>query len=250
MNRIIQLGRNYIAISDHVEADCHKHWMLQMFLRDQGELNIDVNGQRIPCDALLVNMDTSHTFSTEGEPQLTALIDPTTTLGRAMRGLLKDQPCYRIPRERACALRQAFGDVRTYLSREAILALAERIDAQFITGHEKDLDSRVKDVLLLLGDCAHDDESHQMKYFSDKTGLSESRLAHLFKWETGIPLKSYIVLHKLQKAYESIFNGESITTAALGAGFDSPSHLAYTHRMMTGMTASNLTKDSEFLKVF
>lgn len=72
----------------------------------------------------------------------------------------------------------------------------------------------------------------------------------MFKDETGIPLKSYIVIHKLYGAYESIFNGVNITTAALNAGFDNPSHLAYTNKMITGMSASNILKDSEFLKVY
>ncbi|WP_049762276.1 helix-turn-helix domain-containing protein [Lachnoclostridium phytofermentans] len=79
--------------------------------------------------------------------------------------------------------------------------------------------------------------------------LSESRLAHLFKEETGIPLKSYIVLYALQKAYDVVFDGGSITKAAMTAGFDTPAHLAYTNKKMTGMSASGILKDSEFLKV-
>jgi AraC-like DNA-binding protein len=114
----------------------------------------------------------------------------------------------------------------------------------------KKFDNRIIEVLNLLDECIHEDESHQTKYFSGKIGLSESRLAHLFKEETGVPLKSYIVLHKLQIAYESIFDGKSITTAAFDAGFGSPSHLAYTNKIMTGMSATNIIKDSEFFKVF
>ncbi|WP_242851508.1 hypothetical protein [Clostridium sp. DMHC 10] len=57
-------------------------------------------------------------------------------------------------------------------------------------------------------------------------------------------------MRKLQRAYELIFNGENITTAALNAGFDSSSHLAYTNKMMTGMSATNIIRDSGFLKVF
>ncbi|NQX46577.1 helix-turn-helix transcriptional regulator [Paenibacillus tritici] len=55
-------------------------------------------------------------------------------------------------------------------------------------------------------------------------GLSNSRLSHLFKENTGISLSGYMVLHKLQKATYLIFEGLSITDAAMAAGFDSPSH--------------------------
>ncbi len=249
MNHIIKCGRNFMAISNSIEADCHKHWLFQMFL-SQKELNIEVNGQLILCSAILINMDTPHTFNAQGEPHFTMLIDPTTELGRVMKGLLENQPFYIFQHEKNIDMQQNFRNALEQNEHDAILSFAQSVINQFYSSNMKGFDNRVVRVLNLLDDCMHEDEFHQIKYFSEKTGLSESRLAHLFKEETGIPLKSYIVLHKLQKAYELIFNGENITTAALDAGFDSPSHLAYTNKMMTGMSATNITKDSEFLKVF
>ena len=250
MNYIIKYGRNFMAISSSIEADYHKHWLLQMFLGSHKELNIEVNGKCIVCDSILVNMDTLHRFDTEGEHHLTLLVDPTTKLGHAMRGLLMDQPFYIFPHEKNIVMQQAFKNVIEQNSHEAILSFAQSITFQFIYSNMKIFDDRVMKLLNLLDDCVYENEFHQIKYFSEKVGLSESRLAHLFKEETGIPLKSYIVLHKLQRAYESIFNGENITTSALNAGFDSPSHLAYTNKMMTGMSATNIIRNSEFLKVF
>ncbi len=250
MNYIIKYDRNFMAVSNRIEADCHKHWLLQMFLSSQKDLNMEVNGRFIPCSALLVNMDTLHTFNTEGEPHFTMLADPTTELGRRMRGLLTEQPFYVFPPEKAAVFQQIFNDVLIQKSHAAILSFAQSIIRQFADSNVENFDDRVIQVLSLLDDCRHEDEFHQIKYFSEKISLSESRLSHLFKKETGIPLKSYIVLHKLQKAYEAIFDGESITAAALHAGFDSPSHLAYTNKIMTGMSATNIIRDSEFLKVF
>jgi AraC-like DNA-binding protein len=249
MNYIIQCGRNYMAISNSIEADCHKHWLLQMFLSSQEELHIEVNGQLIHCNAICVNMDTLHTFNSEGVPHFTILIDPTTEIGCVMRSLLMDRPFYIFPQEKYIAMQRTFKNVLEQKSHDNILSFAQSIIFHFAYDNAKIFDERVMKVLNLLDDRMHEDES-QKKYFSKNVGLSESRLAHLFKEETGIPLKSYIVLHKLQRAYESIFNGENITTAALNAGFDSSSHLAYTNKMMTGMSASNIIKDSEFLKVF
>lgn len=250
MNYIIKYGRNFMAISNRIEADCHKHWLLQMFLSSKKMLTIEVNGQLIPCSAILINMNILHTFNTEGEPHLTILVDPTTELGRRMRGLLMDQPFYIFPNKKNIVMQNTFKNALEQKSHEAILSFAQSVIFQFASGHMKNFDDRVMKVLNSFDDCMHEDEFHQIKNLSKKIGLSESRLAHLFKEETGIPLKSYIVLHKLQGAYESIFNGENITTAALSAGFDSPSHLAYTNKMMTGMSATNIIKDSEFLKVY
>ncbi|NLU52743.1 MAG: helix-turn-helix transcriptional regulator [Clostridiaceae bacterium] len=250
MNYIVKLGKNFMAISDRLEADCHQHWVLQMFLSGQKILNIEVDDQPLPCNAILVNMNIPHKFNAEGEPHLTLVADPTTELGRRMRNLLMDKPFYIFPHEKITGVQEAFRNVLEKRSHDAVRELAECVNLQFSSGNMKDFDDRVVKVLNCLDECLHEDESHQIKYLSQKTGLSESRLAHLFKEETGIPLKSYIVLHKLQGAYELIFNGENITTAALNAGFDSPSHLAYNNKMLTGMSASNILKDSEFLKVF
>lgn len=249
MNYIMKYGRNYMAIANSIEADCHKHWVLQMFLSSQVEMNIEVNGQRIPCSAIIVNMDTPHTFNAENEPHFTMLIDPTTELGTAARLLLMDQPFYVFTCEEASAMQKDFQKLLLSRSHDEIISFAKDMISRFPRKDLKRFDDRVHRVLDLLDECMHESESHQLKHFSERTYLSESRLAHLFKSETGIPLKSYIVLHKLQKAYEAIFNGDSITAAALGAGFDSPSHLAYTNKMMTGMSATNILKDSEFLKV-
>lgn len=249
MNYIIKSGRNYMAIADSIEADCHKHWVLQMFLSSRKEMNIEVNGQRIPCSAIVVNMDTPHTFNAENKPHFTMLIDPTTELGIAARRLLLDQPFYVFTYEEAIAMQQDFQKLLIQNAHDEITSFARSMISRFPLSNLRRFDDRVRTVLDLLDECMHESESHQLKHFSERTYLSESRLAHLFKAETGIPLKSYIVLHKLQKAYESIFNGENITTAALSAGFDSASHLAYTNKLMTGMSATNILKDSEFLKV-
>lgn len=250
MNDIIKYGRNFMAISNIIEANCHKHWLLQLFLSSKKELNIEINGKHIACSAILVNMDTQHTFNTEGEPHFTMLVDPTTDLGCVMRGLLKGLPFYIFPGEKINVMQPAFKNVLEQKSHDAILSFAQSITFQFDYSNMKIFSDRVIKVLNHLDDCVHEVEFHQIKYFSKKIGLSESRLAHLFKEETGIPLKSYIVLHKLQRVYESIFNGENITTAALNVGFNSSSHFAYTNKMMTGMSATNIIRDSEFLKVF
>lgn len=250
MNLIIKYDRNFMAISDRIEADRHRHWLLQLFLSSQKDLNIEVNDQRILCSAILVNINTIHMFQAKGEPNFTMLVDPTSELGRRFKEILIDQPFYVFPEHIIKDMQQAFNHALAKDRKDDYLSFARSTISFFSNWPMKCFDDRVHEVLDLLEKCIPEEEVHQLKDLSKKIGLSESRLAHLFKEETGIPLKSYIVLHKLHKAYDSIFKGESITTAALNAGFDSPSHLAYTNKKMTGMSASNIIKDSEFLKVF
>ncbi|MCD2346163.1 helix-turn-helix transcriptional regulator [Clostridium guangxiense] len=250
MNYIIKCGRNFAAISDIVSAELHKHWMLQIFLNCEDNLNIEVDGKLINCNAALVNMNTVHTFNVEGKIHFTMLLDPTTQLGRLMRRRLKEKSFYVFPHKEATVMQQNLKNVLLKRGKEALMFFVKSIDYKFASCNIISFDERIEEVLNLLNDYSCEDEFHQIKYLSQKMHISESYLAHLFKKETGIPLKSYIVLRKLQRAYELIFNGENITTAALNAGFDSSSHLAYTNKMMTGMSATNIIRDSGFLKVF
>ncbi len=184
---------NFGAVTNMVKADVHKHWMIQLFVGNSKNLEINVNDQKIHCRAIVVNMNTKHMFSSGNLIHFTMLINPTTQLGRTMRvHFLNEKPYY-------------------ILCEDIAVELQKRLTSAISRG--------------------------------------ESRLSHLFKEETGIPLKSYIVLHKLLRAYENIFDGESITAAAIAAGFDSAAHLAFTNKKMTGMSARGIMKESRFLKV-
>ncbi len=236
-----------MAVSGQIDAGRHKHWLFQLFISSQEPLNIVVDGQRLNCHALLVNMDTVHQCHAEKDVYLTMLIDPTTTLGRNLRCFLQDQSFYAFPANQAIQLQQALQHAIKQEDQEAIFRFYQTIP--FPCAALPELDVRIISVLGLLDTCFHDEEHHQVEYLAKAVHLSKSRLAHLFKNEIGVPLKSYIVLHKLQTAYDIIFQGATITEAALQVGFDSPSHLAYTNKLMTGMSSTDIRKDSEFLKV-
>lgn len=91
---------------------------------------------------------------------------------------------------------------------------------------------------------------HTIENFAKSVCLSSSRLSHLFRKQIGIPLKSYLLFHQLEKAFEALLNGTNVSGAAMLAGFDSPSHFAATVKKWMGISAHASIKDSEFLKVF
>ncbi len=109
-------------------------------------------------------------------------------------------------------------------------------------------DARIAELLTILRHCDYYD--HTIKSFAKKLSLSPDRLSRLFREQAGVPLKSYILCHMLEKAFYALLDGKSVTDAAMSAGFDSPSHFAATVKKQMGMTATASIKDSEFLKVF
>ncbi|WP_067472595.1 helix-turn-helix transcriptional regulator [Nocardia amamiensis] len=69
--------------------------------------------------------------------------------------------------------------------------------------------------------------------------LSESRLAHVFSDEIGLPLRPYVRWLRIQRAVELIATGRSLTAAAHGAGFADSAHLTRTCRAMFGAPPSD-----------
>ena len=71
-------------------------------------------------------------------------------------------------------------------------------------------------------------------------GLSESRFLHLFRDELGTSLRRYRLWVRLTHAGAAIAAGDNLTTAAMKAGFASPSHLADRFKTTFGLSASRL----------
>jgi AraC-like DNA-binding protein len=71
-------------------------------------------------------------------------------------------------------------------------------------------------------------------------GLSESRFLHLFRDELGTSLRRYRLWVRLTHAGAAIAAGDNLTTAAMKAGFASPSHLADRFKTTFGLSASQL----------
>ncbi|GAA1207113.1 helix-turn-helix domain-containing protein [Prauserella alba] len=80
-------------------------------------------------------------------------------------------------------------------------------------------------------------------------GLSESRLLHLFRAETGTSLRAYRLWTRLLHAARAVATGSDLTAAAADAGFASPSHLAGRFKATFGLNATSLLSTGVALHV-
>ncbi len=250
MNDIFMCGQNFSAITNSIQADLHKHWLLQLFIGTNEELLIKVDDKIINCRAIVINMNTEHAFYSGNSVHFTMLVDPTSQLGRSMRrDFLNDQPYHIICEDRAVEFQLNLLNAINDGDSQIYSVFIKNIVSHFNNSKLIEFDKRIEVLIRRIDACDCEDALHQVKYIAEEMSLSESRLSHHFKEETGIPLKSYIVLHKLQRVYQKIFDGISITDAAIASGFDSSSHFAYINKKMTGMSARDIMKNSRFVKV-
>ncbi|MGF0315814.1 helix-turn-helix domain-containing protein [Nocardia fluminea] len=72
--------------------------------------------------------------------------------------------------------------------------------------------------------------------------LSESRLAHLFSAEVGLPFRAYVRWLRMQHAVRLFAAGRTLTEAAHGAGFADSAHLNRVCHSMFGAAPSQFVK--------
>ena len=99
-------------------------------------------------------------------------------------------------------------------------------------------DTRIVEATKCMRDAP--DRSHRLAELASRAGLSPSRFLHLFKAETGVPLRRYRIWNRIGAASRAIAQGQSLTEAAHGAGFASSAHFSSAFRDMFGMAPSEL----------
>jgi AraC-like DNA-binding protein len=247
----IYAGDEHIAaVTDKIDADRHRHLMLQISVSFGAEFDVTVEGKEIHCKGILIGSRTEHTFYSNQEKQIFFLIDNTSMLAKQIQEkFLKGQSCCILPEPIIAQLQALLHSCGPILDREQYLRMYGRFFEllQISTKLRPVMDERILELLSRIKNCR--EGSHSLEAMAKGLFLSQSRLSHLFKKETGMSLSSYLVLHKLEKAMFYIFANKNITEASMKAGFDSPSHFAAVCKKTLGMTARELDKDSVFLKV-
>ncbi len=249
MNKIYWDSDKISIITDQIAAVQHKHCTMQLFLSVEQELAIRVREQPISCKCIVVNRNIPHSFSTENSIHFSMIIEPTASIAEQLDEIMCGKEYQVFDHQNIAQLQQS---LLHFIDSEGIDEYQNFIIQLYkflgLKEHHKIYDDRIKELLHEIEQCNCD--THLVASFADKVALSPSRLSHLFKEQVGIPLKSYIQFHQMQKAFLTLFNGKNITEAAMLAGFDTPSHFAAVTKRMMGMPASISLKDSVFLKVY
>ena len=107
-------------------------------------------------------------------------------------------------------------------------------------GGKAKTNGRIASALRYMRDEPH--RAHRLTTLAARAGLSTSRFLHLFKAETGVPLRRYRIWNRMGAAMRACGEGASLTDAAHGAGFASSAHFSSAFRDMFGMMPSDLAK--------
>jgi len=115
---------------------------------------------------------------------------------------------------------------------------------------ERPMDDRVLRAIELLDrfEAAGAWEAVPLARVAKMAYLSADRFRHVFRRETGLSWRRYLLWRRLIGAIRAIADDESVVEAAYSAGFSDGSHLTRTCRAMFGVPPSVLAKVGRFIQ--
>lgn len=125
--------------------------------------------------------------------------------------------------------------------RDARDALASALDL----AAPAESDDRVTDALRRMRD--EPAAAYDLDHVAAHARLSPSRFQHLFKQTTGVPFRRYRIWMRMGAAVRAIAAGNTLTEAALAAGFSSSAHFSAAFREMFGLSPSQLAHSQPVL---
>lgn len=146
--------------------------------------------------------------------------------------------------------KQAYRTMLTHQleSEDAYPLLEDLLENRFSQYYPKHaIDSRVAKVVDKIKQNVDDNIS--VEDLASHVNLSVPRLVQIFKKQTGVPMRRYRLWHRLYVTAVCMGKGDSLTDAALTAGFTDSAHFSHTFKSMLGMTASTMLLQPNSIKI-
>ncbi len=214
----------------------HSHHCVQLVMAMRGNLLIRGESEEkwTKCGAAVVQPDVRHEVDARDTTVLVGFVDSESELGAALGQRNEGDICC-IPKTRVSHWRTVLGTSPTEAEVERWVRKELLHGRRAVRIHPK-----VKRVLQYLRERPGFSNDFSLKTLADMSGLSQSRLMHVFTESVGVPLRPYILWLRLQRASCDLMGGASVTAAAHSAGFSDAAHLTRTFRRMLGMTPTDL----------
>lgn len=201
----------------------HAHAAIQIVFGDEGDvIVIEGDGTEWKGPGFAIRPLVEHTLAPAGRVTL-LYIEPQSLL--------------------ALKVADAIGDAEIAVIDRDVLAFkpgqsARDWDAQLVTLNLKgsaSVDARLLNALNLL---AEDPGSRSIGDSATELNLSESWLRTLARAQLGLPLSTWLIWRKLERAARALQEGATLSDAAAAGGFADQAHFARAMRRMFGITPS------------
>ena len=240
--------------ADYSDPEQHCHWAKHLIISLSGKMECSIEANDFQCHGIMIASNIQHTIKSNHNLMLVYLFDETSDISVKMEQLYFRKnnyfilDCSMVHKIRETWLNNMVDESNVDLMKTSYPNVYKTIlkICGLSSPKKVKLDSRILQAMDLLQSCDEISENtiHQL---AKSLYLSQSRLSHLFKEQIGVSLNSFLVLIKIQKAYQYIFDGDSITEAALKARFNSSSHFVTINKANFGISANQFHRDARLI---
>ena len=223
-----------IVVPTFKDTLVHHHNMLHVFFGN-GDLQLSAGEKDLCGNVIILENDVEHK-APDGEIAFFLFVDPTSHFAEVLREkFLKGEPAV------AVNLSERNFD-KTSLTEDDIKKIVFDFAGE-VQLSKLNLDERILQILHNVDSFKH--LGARVSELADKYSYSESYLTHLFKKETGIALKSYLLMRQFEYVWREVMKGRSLTEASMDAGFSSPSHFSDVCRKLTGISVTKVLESQK-----
>ncbi|MCR5316590.1 MAG: helix-turn-helix transcriptional regulator [Treponema sp.] len=223
-----------IVVPTFKETLVHRHNMLHVFFGN-GDLLLSAGGKDVRGNVIILENDVEHK-APDGQIAFFLFVDPTSHFAELLReNFLKGRPAV------ALNFSEATFDMPSLT--EEIIKKTVFDFAGEVQLSKLNLDERILQILHNIDSFKH--LGARVSEIAEKYSYSESYLTHLFKNETGITLKSYLLMRQFEYVWREVMKGRSLTEASMDAGFSSPSHFSDVCRKLTGISVTKVLESQK-----
>lgn len=234
-----------LFVGDRSETSLHSHHAVELSIA-LDDLGIDMSAPDGPelegVPATMVRAGASHQLAIPGPKVAVLYLDPQSEIAASLQGWLGDADVRGLPAELMRSHRVAF---RKLLEAQASgLPDAESACSGLIASFTEEAPRpnvhwRVRRAMERLED--HLDQPPSLEELAVSVGISPSRLRHMFKEQTGLPISRYVLWMRLRAALLHALEGASMAESAQAAGFSDAPHFTRTCRKMFGLPPTAFT---------
>ena len=238
-------ARDHLLIySEYADPESHHHSAAHIMVSMNEEIEVVTEEATIKCNGIVIPSGVLHTAKTYGNSVLVFLFDNTTSVSRQISSVRT------MTHDSVCKIKEEYQNFvlgkRDISSYDAFVQCVLECNGIASTGLIN-IDDRIQYALAYIQSRLQ--EKITCAEVAESIYLSEGRFSHLFRKQVGMTFASYLIYQRVIKAYTAIINGESVTEAALDAGFSSSAHFADVSKKLFGLSATGIKKELEFHKI-
>ena len=225
-----------------IQHDLHAHFAMQLMVGWHETVSLrsghDEPGRFAP--GWLIGSGQRHLVECRGATAV-ILIDPLSQIGQRLRARLHGMGQAPLSEAECEIVLTEFerGQQWNWDVQNVRTAVGQILDLLAPTVSAADpIDPRVRSAVESLR--LESDESISLADLAAGAGVSESRFAHLFRRDVGLPMRQYRLALRMEEAFTRIALGLSLTAAAHAAGFSDSAQFCRICRRMFGSAPSGL----------